>query len=168
MRPPYEKGAPLLLGFDHARWERRKSEAREQWEKERKTAAQTVRSKHEIAIRDAGSSDFMVREPDDIASARRIGQKEINQVVDFYRRLPGLSFEKQVYCLLEIGFHLRCWHDLLPAGRWRQWHKAHLSEIPLPVIDRCLDLWDRNEQVSNTMRDQLGYDWTTPYYKLTT
>jgi hypothetical protein len=105
-----------------------------------------------------GDGSIIVRDPDDIRPARPINPQEIDQVFAWYRRLPDLFDDDRIRTMCEIGFKLRCWHDLLPTGAWARWREIYLAEIPSTVVARCFKSWDDNEKISKKM------GWRTPYY----
>jgi hypothetical protein len=47
----------------------------------------------------------------------------------------------------EIGFRLRCWHDLIPRGRWLEWRQQNIPEIPERTARMYLQLWDNSEWI---------------------
>jgi hypothetical protein len=139
----------LLLGIQQAvikaavtDGERRKRELRVRWERERTAPEQTV-----LPPRVA----FIIRDPDDIRPARDIPAKEIEEVNNRFWLRDSLPTECQLQETFEIGFKLRCWHDLFASeSDWIKWRDAHLT-IPPDEVSLCILLWDHNEQIKNRL-----------------
>jgi hypothetical protein len=79
----------------------------------------------------------------EIRPARPIPNKEIEQVLVWHRTLQYSMLERA----FDIGFKLRCWHDLVPRGRWQEWCQQNISAIPERTVRMYLQLWDNNEWI---------------------
>ena len=47
----------------------------------------------------------------------------------------------------EIGFKFRCWHNLIPRGKWLQWLRQNVWEISERSVQVYLSLWDNKEAI---------------------
>jgi hypothetical protein len=138
----------LLLGFDRVRWERRKAELRARLESERTRSDQTV---IRPSAGSSSSANIMIAHEDDIRPARPILQKDIDKVNDWCQQLLGnLTPEIELKFRLEIGFKLRCWHDLIVANHWNPWCQANLK-ISSKEIPQLIEWWDWNEPIRNSI-----------------
>jgi len=97
---------------------------------------------------------FIIRDSEDIRPARPIPQKEINQLLERFEQLGRFeNFWDQFEEMMEIGFKLRCWHDLFDSeAQWNHWRRRFLKRIPIKTIGLCLKAWDQNEKIKNYMR----------------
>jgi hypothetical protein len=53
----------------------------------------------------------------------------------------------------DIGFKLRCWHDLIPHGKWLPWLRANV-QIPERTASQYLLLWDHNEEIKSAFNSE--------------
>jgi hypothetical protein len=59
---------------------------------------------------------------------------------------PGLEVLDQIEEMMELGFKLRCWHDLFESDvHWNKWRRRYLGWIPNDLINLCIRIWDKNE-----------------------
>jgi len=93
-------------------------------------------------------SEIIVPNPDEIRPARPIPRKEIDQLIWMHRDLGRAMLDRA----FEIGFKLRCWHDLIPHGRWLQWCEQNIAEISQRSIQVYLKLWDNNELIKQRIQ----------------
>jgi hypothetical protein len=62
---------------------------------------------------------IVIPDPEEIRPSRPIPQKEIDEVKRKHVEIAHAVLSSA----LEIGFKLRCWHDLIPHGQWMKWWK---------------------------------------------
>ena len=87
---------------------------------------------------------FIVRDDDNIRPDRPIPQQDIDEVIQLHEELlnlPKSSLEKA----MKIGFKLRCWHDVIPHGKWMKWCELNIPGISSSASRRYIQLWDNQE-----------------------
>jgi hypothetical protein len=98
-------------------------------------------------------SELTLSDPEEIRPRRPIQQKEIDQLLkDHWDLQKGSLFLLER--AFEIGFRLRCWHDLLPHGQWLKWLEKHIPQISERTITNYLRLWDNNEWLRTKFPNQ--------------
>jgi hypothetical protein len=94
---------------------------------------------------DTTAVELTIPDPDEIRPRRPIPQAEITEVENWHRELHDLR-RWALNRAFDIGFKLRCWHDLIPHGKWLPWLKANVA-IPERTASQYLLLWDHNEEI---------------------
>jgi hypothetical protein len=101
-----------------------------------------------------GEDKLVIADPDDIRPARPIPQRDIDQVVRWHRELARSMLDRAI----EIGCKLRCWHDLIPHGRWLEWIRINIPEISERSVQVYLKLWDNNELIKAHFKSAAAAD----------
>lgn len=112
--------------------------------------------KNEEAIGNHQSLSFVVPDPNEIRPYRLIPQKEIDEVIQWHLEMFDLR-RMALNRAIKIGFKLRCWHDLIPHGKWLKWLKANLP-IEERMAQRYLQLWDNHEVIERHFGDRFNSD----------
>jgi hypothetical protein len=127
--------------------ERKKGQLRARLERERTAPTQTVLPSPRF--NSAPRVRFVIPDPEDVRPAREIPAKEIEEVNSRFWLRDSLGADYQLEETFELGFKLRCWHDLFGSeSDWLKWRDAHLT-IPADEVSLCMLLWDHNEQIKN-------------------
>jgi hypothetical protein len=98
------------------------------------------------AERIAIKQTFSVSDPDEIRPIRPILKSEIINVLNLHAEMLDLR-RMALNRAFDIGFKLRCWHDLIPHGKWTKWCEANIPQIHERTIRRYLQLWDNHELI---------------------
>jgi hypothetical protein len=99
---------------------------------------------------------IVIRDPGEIRPARRIPQKEIDEI-----NVSHVSLAQAVLrTVLQIGFKLRCWHDLIPHGRWMEWCNQEPPNISERSVRVYLRLWDHNDLILARLKTADAADLT--------
>src|ERR1700693_4430037 len=102
---------------------------------------------------DSKTTEMTIPDPDEIRPRRPIPRTEITEVENWHQelyelrrlalnRLRRLALNRA----FDIGFKLRCWHKLIPHGKWLPWLRANVA-IPERTASQYLLLWDHNEEI---------------------
>jgi hypothetical protein len=95
---------------------------------------------------------LIIRDGEEVRPLRLIRK---TQVCELNRRFWSLKFlcgREQLEEVFNIGFHLRCWHDLfLSEISWRIWRDCHLR-IPEDAIPWLMRMWDNAEVIRRKSR----------------
>ena len=102
---------------------------------------------------DSEKTKLTIPDPDEIRPRRAIPRAEITEVENWHQELEDLRRvalnrlgRLALNRAFDIGFKLRCWHDLIPHGKWLPWLKANVA-IPERTASQYLLLWDHNEEI---------------------
>src|SRR5215469_4298674 len=124
--------------------------SREEWDRinaERRKAEDEAYAKRKAQGEVASSqtsSELVLPDLDEIRSSQPITPKEIQKVLIWHRELHE-PMRMILSRAIRIGGKLRCWHDLIPHGKWLKWCSANLSEINQRTIQYYLQLWENRE-----------------------
>jgi hypothetical protein len=99
---------------------------------------------------DSTATELTIPDPDEIRPRRPIPRGEIVEVENWHRELHDLR-RWALNRAFDIGFKLRCWHDLIPHGQWLPWLRANVA-IPERTAYQYLLLWDHNEEIKATFK----------------
>jgi hypothetical protein len=99
------------------------------------------------------TTKLIIPDPDEIRPRRAIPRAEITEVENWHQELEDLRRvalnrlrRLALNRAFDIGFRLRCWHELIPHGKWLPWLKANVA-IPERTASQYLLLWDHNEEI---------------------
>jgi hypothetical protein len=115
------------------------------------TIAENVKSGSTVA-------ELIIPDSDEIRPRRPIPRDEIIEVEKWHQELHDLKRlalnrlrRLALKRAFDIGFKLRCWHDLIPHGKWLPWLRANV-QIPERTASQYLLLWDHNEEIKATFK----------------
>jgi hypothetical protein len=104
-----------------------------------------------MSLQDSG---IVISDPDEVRPSRPIPQKEIDEV-----NVSHVSLAQAVLrTALQIGFKLRCWHDLIPHGQWLKWCRRNLPNISERSIQVYLRLWDHSDLIEARIKNAAAAD----------
>ena len=101
-------------------------------------------------------SGFVIPDPDEIRPSRTIPQREIDEIIRKHVQLA----HSVLPIALEIGFKLRCWHDLIPHGQWLDWCRRKLPNISERSIQVYLRLWKHSDLIQAKIKSADAADLT--------
>jgi len=100
---------------------------------------------------------LIVPDLDEVRPRRPIPQSEITRVINLHIEMLDLR-RMALNRAMNIGFKLRCWHDLIPHGKWAKWCQANIPEIPERTIQRYIQLWDNQELIRSHFKSDTVSD----------
>jgi hypothetical protein len=92
------------------------------------------------------SEQIIIPDRDEIRPRRKITRAEIADVLEKHQQLK-LQCRSTLDRAFEIGLKFRCWHDLIPHGKWLQWLRQNIPEISERSVQVYLSLWDNKEAI---------------------
>jgi Protein of unknown function (DUF3102) len=106
------------------------------------------------------ATELSIPDPDEIRPRRPIPRDEIIEVEKWHQELYDLKRlalnrlrRLALNRAFDIGFKLRCWHDLIPHGKWLPWLRANV-QIPERTASQYLLLWDHNEEIKSAFNSE--------------
>jgi hypothetical protein len=96
--------------------------------------------------------ELVFRDEGEIKPLRTIERQQVRDLNARFWNLKRLLGKRQLAEIFEIGFRLRCWHDLFASETsWEIWRDENIR-IPRDAVTWLIRVWDNCERIKNSPR----------------